>query len=271
MVGVLGLIKASMRFKKLRKSTADANPPQKPDQKEAFNMASPPKDQPLPPPLASQTAQVNAFTSGCHSLCNQILTLLATALKMPDQSWFAERHDYGKQNSSILRLLYYPSPEPDESGKNGMRAGAHSDYGSVTLLFRLPGQPGLEILTKDGTWAPVPVDPLPLTANSHATTSGRTAGHLPILVNIGDVLEYWTNGLLKSTVHRVVLPEDGAEDRYSIAYFCHPDDGAELVEVPSLVVRGVGRETREGVKRVAGVRTAREHLDARLAATYGLG
>ena len=40
-----------------------------------------------------------------------------------------------------------------------VRAGAHSDYGSITLLFQRPGQPGLEILTPEKTWAPVPVQP----------------------------------------------------------------------------------------------------------------
>lgn len=132
----------------------------------------------------------------------------------------------------------------------------------MTLLFRLPSQPGLEILTPAGQWATVPVDPDP--------NSGSTI--LPILVNIGDLLSFWTNGLLKSTVHRVIFPnpeeypETGA-DRYSIAYFCHPEDDAKLIEVPSDVVKDKSA-AHNGVPDK--LLTARDHLNSRLAATYGI-
>ena len=153
------------------------------------------------------------------------------------------------------------SRDPSED----IRAGAHSDYGSITLLFRLPSQPGLEILTPEGEWATVPVDPEP----------GSNSKDLPILVNIGDLLSYWTNGLLKSTVHRVIFPKhddgpSGEQDRYSIAYFCHPEDAAELVEIPSNVVmarQGESNGVRNGAAKVL---TARDHLNDRLAATYGI-
>ena len=98
----------------------------------------------------------------------------------------------------------------------------------------------------------------------------------PILVNIADLLSYWTNGYLKSTVHRVIFPKDarrGGEDRYSIAYFCHPSDDAELVPVPSKIV--AERKMAEGEKIGYGggsegkkAMTAKEHLDKRLEATY---
>ncbi|KAJ9637907.1 hypothetical protein H2199_007402 [Coniosporium tulheliwenetii] len=112
--------------------------------------------------------------------------------------WFSDRHNRSKGPSgSVLRLLYYPAINDNSYNPSlDIRAGAHSDYGSITLLFQLPSQPGLEILTPNNTWAPVPVNPLNQTVP-------------PILVNIGDLLSYWTNGLLKSTVHRVIFPKDG--------------------------------------------------------------
>lgn len=186
-----------------------------------------------------------------------------------------------------MRLLYYPSV-PDGLGQDedDIRAGvsisastflvlwevlltreykqAHSDYGTLTLLFQLPGQPGLEIKTPAGTWESVPVDP-------HGTLLSNPSKPLPILVNIGDLLAYWTNGLLKSTVHRVIFPKDakrGGEDRYSMAYFCHPLDDAELIPVPSKRVEQY-EDGVEGVKKGGKTLTAKDHLLERLAATYG--
>lgn len=156
-----------------------------------------------------------------------------------------------------------------------MRAGAHSDYGSITLLFQRPGQPGLEILTPEGNWAPVPIIP----------DASGTYPFPPILVNIGDLLNYWTDGLLKSTVHRVVFPLDEQRSpspraRYTLVYFCHPVDATELVPVPSQVV--VGHREKSGAAAAVGFGggagnlepgkrplTAAEHLESRLAATYG--
>lgn len=79
---------------------------------------------------------------------------------------------------------------------------------------------------------------------------------------------------MRSTVHRVVYPEDhgkvtaGKGDRYSIAFFCHPNKNTELVEVPSEIVREkLGMA--EGPDKAGGkVMTAMEHLQSRLAATY---
>ena len=181
-----------------------------------------------------------------------------------------------------------------------MRAGAHSDYGSITLLFQRPGQPGLEILTPEGTWAPVPVEPdqdqsQPQSQQQEKEEEeGSDYPFPPILVNIGDLLSYWTDGLLKSTVHRVVFPLSDSEhtnpqDRYSVVYFCHPVDKTELVPVPSEIVArhreecmrkgahagdnekvgyGGGAGALESGKRAV---TAYEHLMSRLEATYGFG
>ena len=109
-------------------------------------------------------------------------------------------------------------------------------------------------------WTPVPVTP-PGTENDPRP---------PILVNIGDLLSYWTNNLFKSTVHRVVFPKggkEGGEDRYSIAYFGHPVGTTVLEAVPSEMVKALeGRNgTDNGEHRAM---TADEHLMSRLKATY---
>lgn len=81
-------------------------------------------------------------------------------------------------------------------------------------------------------------------------------------------MHFWTNGLLKSTVHRVVFPEGESEDRYSIAYFCHPLDAIEIEAVPSDRIRDRKTENRQqGAKTI----TAEGYLKTRLAETYGWG
>ncbi|KAF1990042.1 oxidoreductase [Aulographum hederae CBS 113979] len=259
--------------------TLDPNHQKRGDFKEAFNFGeftpSGHAQQPLCGPLAPAEPRIARFYDSCHALCNWILQVFARGLEVSQEAggeeWFSSRHDRTKGPSgSILRFLYYPSiphpTTPPDADKTDIRAGAHSDYGSITLLFQLPGQPGLEILTPSGTWAPVPVNP----ANDPTP---------PILVNIGDLLSYWTNGLLKSTVHRVIFPAGEMSDRYSIAYFCHPLDEAELVAVPSKQVGEFEGALEEGLlERLGGGKveegkrslTAKEHLERRLRATYGV-
>ena len=78
-------------------------------------------------------------------------------------------------------------------------------------------------------------------------------------------MHFWTNGLLKSTMHRVVFPEGELEDRYSIAYFCHPLDHVEIEAVPSvMIMENFGEPEKKG-----GSFTAKEYLDKRLKETYG--
>ncbi|KAI7367243.1 iron/ascorbate family oxidoreductase [Hortaea werneckii] len=300
----------------------DPTTQKRPDIKEAFNMGEPINNQlqqPLPQPLKPHAQTLITFQNKCHALCQRILTHFATALEI-EKDWFTSRHDQTKGPSgTVFRLLYYPAAEnpPTGGSENGedIRAGAHSDFGSITLLFQQRGQPGLEIRTPSGEWAAVPVDPTARSPSSEGKGSndpvtgetpqkeGQTAlgtKALPILVNIGDLLEDWTAGLLKSTVHRVIFPQQqrgedrgivgeggdgdgekrGGGDRYSLAYFCHPLDEAELESVPSRRVEeyaaagggkdggSVGGTRRSVVKEDGKVMTARDHLMERLGATY---
>ncbi|KAF2138868.1 uncharacterized protein K452DRAFT_300923 [Aplosporella prunicola CBS 121167] len=250
----------------MQRETLDPKTQKRGDFKEAFNVGEYVDGraaQPLPKPFAPHEAQLGRFADQCHGLCNKILRVFGMAFEIAEDEggaeWFVKRHDRSQGPSgSILRLLYYPSVPTESHDETDIRAGAHSDYGSITLLFQLPGQPGLEILTRENAWAPVPVNPL-----DDAVP--------PILVNIGDLLSYWTDGLLRSTVHRVIFPQGeqhrGAADRYSMAYFCHPLDEARLVPVPSAIVREHGRD--KGAGEAAKVLTAKDHLVGRLAATYG--
>ena len=130
---------------------------------------------------------------------------------------------------AVLRLLRYPG------GGDGLGAGAHTDYGALTLLAT-DGEPGLEVRRRGGGWTPVPAVPGAL------------------VVNIGDALARWTNGLYVSTPHRVRAP---TRPRRSVAFFLDPNPGAVLAALP-----GTGAPRHPPV-------TAAEHLRSRLEATYG--
>lgn len=109
-----------------------------------------------------------------------------------------------KDGASVLRLLHYPPiPEGVKLEPNQIRAQQHSDISTLSTLLAANGG-GLQLLTKEGEWLDVESDP-----NS-------------IVVNIGDLLSRMCNYKVPSTIHRVVLPEEGNNvSRYSIPYFIH--------------------------------------------------
>ena len=102
-----------------------------------------------------------------------------------------------------------------------MRAGAHTDYGSLTILLPEAGSRGLEILAPDGAW--IEVRPRP----------GA------FIVNLGDLMARWTNDRWTSTLHRVVIPADGAAARrQSFAFFHQPNWNAEITALAACLAPG---------------------------------
>jgi isopenicillin N synthase-like dioxygenase len=128
----------------------------------------------------------------------KILAAIARHLGL-DPDYFEPTVENG---NSVLRLLHYPPQEANTGGH--IRAGAHEDINTITLLLGAE-EAGLELLTRDGRW--IPVSPRP----------GE------VVVNIGDMLQRLTNGVLRSTSHRVVnpSPERKSHARYSMPFFLH--------------------------------------------------
>lgn len=166
----------------------------------------------------------------------------------------------------VQRQIYVPAPTVITVGQRPCLPFTpqrlNEVVGSLTLLFQRSSQPGLEIRGPKADWSSVPVWPKDTEADSFP----------PVLVNVGDLLSYWNNGFLKSTVHRVVIPPDGrASDRYSMAYFCHPTNQTRLTPIPSDLFTHAfvpAATTNEGFANPSEL-TAEEHLKSRLAATYG--
>ena len=138
-----------------------------------------------------------AFYAALDALGERVLRAVAHHLGLGDD-FFASTVENG---NSVLRLLHYPPVS--ETGPN-VRAGAHEDINVITLLLGAE-EAGLEIRERDGSW--LPVNPPPGS----------------IVVNIGDMLQRLTNGVLPSTTHRVVnpAPERRGVARFSTPYFLH--------------------------------------------------
>lgn len=175
------------------------------------------------------------FFAASFAAGKRILAVLAACLELP-QDFFAARH---RGENVTLRFLHYPRNLPVRSAAQ-LGAGAHTDYGSITLLLQ-DDVGGLEVLDGEGRWQPAP----------------RLDGAL--LINTGDLMERWTNGRFRSTRHRV-QPLLGPDDRYSIALFVDPDPEVEIVCIPSC---------SDGQPRHPPI-TAREHIRQKIAATHSI-
>lgn len=157
-----------------------------------------------------------AFMKRVQAISEKLMTCLARGLGFPDD-YFLKYHDMTRPDSqSCLRLLHYFETPKTNDGKVWHRAGAHADWGFLTLLFQRTGQSGLEIC------------PGREVVTEHAVGSEWTKVDFEpgvIVCNIGDLLMSWSDDRFKSTYHRVKAPcEEGDYygERYSIAFFNQP-------------------------------------------------
>ena len=160
----------------------------------------------------------SAYYAAMGELAARIMRVFAAALHLPAE-FFAGAID---NPSSAMRALNYPhQPVPPPPGQ--LRAGAHSDYGSLTILLAEDALGGLEIRTADGQWQAVPI-----IADA-------------FIINIGDLMARWTNDRWVSTLHRVVNPpadRRGSTRRQSIAFFHQPNWDAEIACIPTCIAPG---------------------------------
>lgn len=142
-----------------------------------------------------------------------------------------------KEGQTILRVIHYP-PISEDRTPNSQRAAPHEDINLITLLCEAT-TPGLELLKTDGEW--LPIKPIP----------GQ------IIVDTGDMLQALSNGLLKSTTHRVVNPDSSRNRRFSMPFFVHPRPDFDLTPLPSCI-------EKTGNKAVYPAETAAQALEKRL-------
>lgn len=177
---------------------------QKPDRKEAYDVSlDVPEDDPdvasgrtpmlgpvqWPDDPAFRTA-VGAYYTDISALARTLFRGFALALDLPETYFEA----YLTKPPSQLRLIHYPYAADAPADEPGI--GAHTDYECFTILW--PTAPGLEVMNGAGAW----IDAPPIDG--------------AFIINIGDMLEAWSNGTFVATSHRVRKVK---EERYSFPYF----------------------------------------------------
>ena len=221
-----------LQFETLNRSLGDTNDGA--DLKETFNVgpvdplprpivddgeawAFAPTDWPAALPLMRPAWE--AYFREMLALSTRLMRLFARALGLPEDH-FDPCID---ESPSALRAINYPHQDI-EPPAGTLRAGAHTDYGTLTIL-RQDGAPGgLEVFDHDrDAWIPVPSVPD------------------AFVVNLGDLMQQWTNDRWRSTLHRVVNPpRDVHRDtrRQSMAFFHNANYHAEIVCLPTCLAPG---------------------------------
>ncbi|KAI0346700.1 thymine dioxygenase [Trametopsis cervina] len=221
------------------------------DVKESFECGR--EDNPVMPNIWPPEEALPGFRQACmdyywafRGVELNILRALALAFHLP-VDYFCSSHESADNQ---LRLLHYPSvlTEDLNSGKI-TRIGAHSDFGSITLLVQ-DSVGGLEIEDPNNPGEFLSVPPV--------------EGGL--IVNAGDFLARWSNDIIRSTIHRVRAPpnsvsKDGmTQERYSIPYFCAPDFNTVVDCIP-------GTFSEERPKKYEAISSG-QYILQRLAANY---
>jgi isopenicillin N synthase-like dioxygenase len=233
------------KIERLAASLGAATPP---DLKETFSVGP---FEPAPPGLTDPAAAFvyspnrwpsrlpamepafRAYYDAMAALVSHVMSAMAVGLGL-DAHWFEPFID---RHTSALRALHYPDLADHHVEPGQLRAGAHTDYGTLTLLRQDDAPGGLQLRGADDEWHDVPAVP------------GA------FVVNVGDALQRWTNDRWRSTLHRVVVPPPDAGrdcERYSMAFFHNANWDAVIECIPTC---------RDGEARHAPVTAGRHLMD----------
>lgn len=189
-----------------------------------------------PASLPGFRTQMLAYHAAMKGLGHHLMRLLALSLELE-----ADHFDrYFTMPMANLRLIKYP-PHPAHAAFNQIGAGAHTDWGGLTLLLQ-DQSGGLEVQDVHGTWLAAP----PIEGT--------------YVVNLGDLIQKWTNDIYRSNFHRVRNGVSGS-DRYSVPFFYSPNPDALIECIP----------TCQGPERppMHAPCTCQAHMDSRWKETYG--
>ncbi|EFX01571.1 2og-Fe oxygenase family protein [Grosmannia clavigera kw1407] len=189
--------------------------------------------------------EIESFSRRSLDLASRVFRLFALILELPED-FFSSRHEYSLPSEDHLRYMrYHPRTLADDVKVERNWSRAHTDFGSLTLLWS-QDVAGLQIKTRSGEWRYVP----PLDGG--------------IICNVGDTLDFWSAGYLKSTIHRVIRPpEDQASQfRLGLFYFVRPGDDVDIKPAPSPLLKRLRlvREDSGEAELVTGLQYVRERV-----------
>lgn len=168
--------------------------------------------------------EIEQFAKNIYeNVVRKLLVLFAIVLELPE-NYFLQTHEYDQVSDCHLRYMKYHKRSAEENAKiDNVWVKGHTDFGSLTLLFRQPIA-SLQVRTPEGSWKYVKPYPESIT------------------VNLADTLQFLTNGFLKSSIHRVIAPPpDQADvDRHGVLYFVRSRNDLKLEPVNSPVMSRLG-------------------------------
>ncbi|KAF2638546.1 2OG-Fe(II) oxygenase superfamily protein [Massarina eburnea CBS 473.64] len=202
-------------------------------------------DEPFHPFLRQFHPEIEEFSRRSLDVAAKVFTLFSIILELPED-YFSKQHLYDDQSEDHLRyMIYRPRSAVEDAKVQNTWSRAHTDFGSLTLLWS-QNVAGLQLKTPSGEWKYVP-----------PVDNG-------IICNVGDTLDFWSAGYLKSTIHRVVRPpKDQAHiHRLGLFYFVRPGNEVDIKPAASPLLKRLGlvKENSENERRVTGLEYVRERV-----------
>lgn len=198
------------------------------DQIEHYGINKDVTRRPHPQALRPFLPEIDAFARHNHfNVIHPILRLVALSLELPEET-LVEKHNFTGTGESCVRFMkYYRRTKEEEEKSNNVWLKGHTDVGSITVLWSQPVG-GLQIQAPDGRWKWV----------RHIENA--------LVINTGDMMDFFSGGYYKPTIHRVVQPPEDQRnyDRLGAFFFSMPDDNVRLlpcVESPVLHRFGIQR------------------------------
>ncbi|KAJ4304779.1 hypothetical protein N0V90_000307 [Kalmusia sp. IMI 367209] len=202
-------------------------------------------NEPFQPFLQQFRSDIEDFSRRSLEIAAKVFILFSIILELPED-YFSKQHLYTNPSEDHLRyMIYRPRSQEDDAKVQNTWSRAHTDFGSLTLLWS-QDVAGLQLKTPAGEWKYVP-----------PVDNG-------IICNVGDTLDFWSAGYLKSTIHRVVRPPSDQVHihRLGLFYFVRPGNEVDIKPAPSPLLKRLGLvgEDAESAKPVRGLEYVRERV-----------